>query len=432
LLPNGGQLDAGPERCPACGHVAPKDGSQEEPALDLIVSPPPEEAESILNVSEGSEDGLFAEPAATAPLLAATELPGPATPSETTAELPAPPSGLENPENLPAGMATTWLAFEPPACEGDGAVEVVAAAPLEPQSLARADLPEEQSAGPGEEETFSTLTEEPLPLAATPRPVLQSQHRGLYSALVLVPLISYAVLATIAVLILYFREPPAQVPFEMMPDVDGELKGAKHQKPGPVTTYERIQPDVELPKRLRVGLGETLRIGDVAITPLSVELRHVLFRMPGFPDEQADTASLVLSLRLQNVSTDVLFSPTDPYFERRWKGLPHGSKPYTLLEIGPRRLYGGPIVWDSRKPRAESETVEGQQYRVLEPGQTLTTVVCTDPDDHAADLLAAYHGDLLWRVQVRRGLVKVGEREVSATAVVGVRFRDTDVTKPAA
>jgi hypothetical protein len=419
--------------CPHCGHVPPlpEAVATDEPPLELVVSAPPEEPESILSVSEGPEDALFDGPA---PQVALAPDPG----SETVPALPVsaaevaahPPLAQESAWSTAAEVSSTWLAFEPPAWEGEGSVALVAAGPAGPDTLV--PVAPAVAGEPDRAEPELVLTDQPYSRSELSHPAPRAMGRGLYTALVLVPLISYALLATIAVIILYLREPAPQVPFEVMPDVEGELKGAKHQKPGPVSTYERIQPEVALPNRLRVGLGETIRLGDVEVTPLRVELRPVVFRVPNFPPEQADADSLVLTLRLRNVSADVVFSPTDPYFERRWKGLAHGSKPYTFLELGSRRLYGGPLPWDRRKSRQEAETVEGQAYRVLAPGEEITTVVCTDPEDHVADLLAAYHGDLLWRVQVRRGLVRVGTREVPATAVVGVHFRDTDVVKPAA
>jgi hypothetical protein len=62
----------------------------------------------------------------------------------------------------------------------------------------------------------------------------------------------------------------------------------------------------------------------------------------------------------------------------------------------------------------------------------MTTFVCTDPADHAVQELARYKGPLVWRIQLRRGLVKWrtargNDREDSATAVVGVEFDAGDV-----
>jgi hypothetical protein len=248
---------------------------------------------------------------------------------------------------------------------------------------------------------------------------------SLFTMLVLVPLISYAVLATIAVLILYFR--PPQPSLEFLPDVDGDLRGAKHQKRA--LSYQLLDPDSPLPNRLKVNLGETIRLGDVAVTPQRVELIRLHL---GQGDDEVDppaAESLVLHLVMQNVSEDVVFSPTDPYFDRQWKSS-QDAKPYTFLEIGRDRIYGGPFPWRPGRAVEDRKTVEGQHYQLLQLGERLTTIVCTDPTEQVAKLLAAYHGTLLWRVQVRRGLVRVGEREVPATAVFGVTFQDRDIHKP--
>ena len=71
--------------------------------------------------------------------------------------------------------------------------------------------------------------------------------------------------------------------------------------------------------------------------------------------------------------------------------------------------------------------IEGQDYRVLGPGESQTTIVCTDPTDPVFDCLADFQGEIVWRIQVRRGLAKVGAREVPATAVIGVKFSDRDI-----
>jgi hypothetical protein len=123
----------------------------------------------------------------------------------------------------------------------------------------------------------------------------------------------------------------------------------------------------------------------------------------------------------------VVFSPNDPFFDRQWKGMSSGKKPYTFLDVGNDRLWGGALPWKPGQPTAERDTIEGQEYKTLQPGEQLTTFVCTNPDDHVAKLLARYHGPFLWRIQVRRGLVQVGDREYPASAVIGVHFKDTDI-----
>ncbi|HLJ94015.1 MAG TPA: SAM-dependent chlorinase/fluorinase [Gemmataceae bacterium] len=270
-------------------------------------------------------------------------------------------------------------------------------------------------------ETFSS--------AIPRRTVHRGMQSGVFIALVLVPLISYSILATIAVAILLMR-PQAWDPFEVLPDREGDLKGAKHQKQA-VIISDRVAPDRGLPQKLKVELGQTIRLGDLEITPQHVELRRLVFRRPGFVPEPAGDDSLVLHLLVHNISQDVVFSPTDPFFDRSWKGLSSGKKPYTCLEIGRDRLWGGPLPWSPSQRPQERDTIEGQQYKTLQPGEQLATLVCTDPEDHVGRLLTHFRGQLLWHVQVRRGLVEVHGREYAATAVIGVPFQDTEIQKPA-
>jgi hypothetical protein len=249
---------------------------------------------------------------------------------------------------------------------------------------------------------------------------------NLFISLVLIPLISYAILATIAIIILYTRPQPPH-PLETLPD-EGELKGAKRQKSSSVL-HERVDPEERLPDKLRVSLGRALQLGDLRVTPEKVELRRIKVRTPGYSAEPSLHHALVLHLLLENTSPDVVFCPTDPSFDRRWKGPSEGRKPYTYLEVNGRRFFGGPLPWKPDKPPQSRDTIEGQDYVFLHPGERTTALVCTDPQDQVGKAVANYHGSLLWRVHLRRGLVQVGPRQLPATAVIGVVFRDADIVK---
>jgi hypothetical protein len=227
------------------------------------------------------------------------------------------------------------------------------------------------------------------------------------------------------VLILYFRPTPPD-PLEHLPDLEGEYKGVTRQKQSHLS-YERVRPDRQLPARLRVALGQTIRVGDVEVTPLRVELRRLTIQTAGFAPEKGLEDSLVLHLSFRNVSHDLQFCPTDPFFERRWKeGQAPGRRPYAQLQMGAFIFHGGPIEWSPGRPR---ETIEGQTHRILRPGEEVTTFICTDDREAVGKFLAAYDGPILWRVQFRRGLVSVRDREVPATAVIGVEFFARDVTR---
>jgi hypothetical protein len=140
----------------------------------------------------------------------------------------------------------------------------------------------------------------------------------------------------------------------------------------------------------------------------------------------------VLRLHLRNVSADTTFTPLDNYFDRRWQP-GRGPPPLTVLEMGSQRFYGGPA---ERGPPGGAEParrqwVEGRQEidaSGLAPGAEADTFVCTDGDDQKVlRELEKFEGKLLWRVQLRRGLVRLGHREVPAAAVIGVEFTPRDV-----
>jgi hypothetical protein len=472
--------------CPQCQHsilidVAPQAGSLPEaadPVSPLPFAASVQEQESIFQSPEPASDALFGDvevprieipakaaeplppidvpsseslfgalPQAMDTLFASAELPpvalGPkdtlsqcedASPARGAAAAPEELERLERPQEsaLPWWAEATSsplvaeaqaepapLSSDPGIAAADGALAVPAPEQLSFGVPLTDEAPQKLEA----EET--ALVSEAFPTSLPRRPRYSSTRGGLFIALVVVPLFSYSVMATVAVLILYLR--PPQPSLEYLPDVEGDFPGAKRQKGEPVS-YQRLDPDSPVPPRLRIGLGQTIQLGDVRVIPQKVELRRVGLLNPDGRLEEAGDESLVLHLVLQNVSDDVVFSPSDPFFDRQWKSAQE-SKPYTLLEIGGQRFYGGPLPW---RPDRRSETrtiVDGQAYRLLQPGEQLTTLVCTDPADHVGNLLAHFHGKLLYRVQVRRGLVRVGDREAPATAVVGIAFTDTQIER---
>jgi hypothetical protein len=244
-------------------------------------------------------------------------------------------------------------------------------------------------------------------------------------------LVPYALVMTAAFLIVYWKWSTTPHPFEMLPDLEGVHPGAKRSER---LMYDRRPPDAPLPAKLRTTLGQPLRVGDLEVTPLKVEQRRVtlLSNIHQRPPSLAPADSLVLTLHLKNTASDVVFYPTDPFFERRSRPAdPGNTRPYTYLELlaTHRRYWGGPLEWEARRrPGAPREWLEGQDpNQALQPGEEMTTVVATSWEDDLARALKAYHGNLLWRVQLRCGLARHLGRSRPATAVVGVEFLESEI-----
>jgi hypothetical protein len=250
---------------------------------------------------------------------------------------------------------------------------------------------------------------------------------GIYSVMATLCMIAMVAVAMMA------RQQQDDI-LDRLPD-DGDYRGASHsqQKSGPKRLDFKTIPLHRLPDRLRVPVGSSIRVGDLKLSPTKVELRRIKTQSGNYnPDERTDD-SLVLWLDLENVSRDVVFRPMDPFFDRKWHGGFESNTPFTYVEMGNQRFYGGPCDWPPGKDNSP-EKVIGQNYdRVLSPGEKMETFVCTNPDNHVGAALAGYRGQVVYRVRFRRGLVPLLHGgEASATAVIGVVFSPQDVSRPEA
>jgi hypothetical protein len=182
----------------------------------------------------------------------------------------------------------------------------------------------------------------------------------------------------------------------------------------------------------------------VQITPLSVKRERVQLIVENFEDDPNPLAaySLVLHLSVKNLSSEYAFAPLDNYFDRRWRPGQDQHPPLTQLEVGGRyRFFGGPAQWCPRGSGDLRRWVVGRKGfdpDLLQPGEEKEFFVCTDGNDARGVLTlfgenndervaAPYHGPLLWRIRVRRGVVSINDKQYSATAVVGVKFTDKDI-----
>src|SRR5262249_54136685 len=173
----------------------------------------------------------------------------------------------------------------------------------EPAVNAAATAPVELVPVPDDRPEWPPSAVEPLALATDEQPFVPPTLRprtpratgGWFLALVFIPLCTYSILATILVVLLYTRLQEAQwhSPLEELPDLEGEFKGAARQKQSTLS-YDRISPDQTLPRHLITQLGQPLRLGDLEVTPQTVELRRLTVRVGTYQPEVEKEPSLVL------------------------------------------------------------------------------------------------------------------------------------------
>ncbi len=239
---------------------------------------------------------------------------------------------------------------------------------------------------------------------------------------------------------------PSKDRYDIIPDVYGQYEKANRRQ---VSLKGLPDPKGELPPELRVKLGGELTLGDLQMKPVSVERRYRLTRVikravEGDQERPHGAEALVLTLRVKNLSTDTTFHPNDPAFNRAYdKAMP---TPYTALEFR-NELHYGPLPWPP-EAGVDDDFIVGfgleKDAAPLAPGAEADVFVAVAPRGTRLDvrnlgtLLAdkdwknvATTEPFLWRVQLRRGLVKAevdgNPVEISATAVIGVAFTAADV-----
>ncbi len=154
--------------------------------------------------------------------------------------------------------------------------------------------------------------------------------------------------------------------------------------------------------------GRTIRIGLLEITPLAIVSAPVeLVRLVEPGDSRREEAdSLILQLKLTNISGDQAFAPLDRALIRD-QSSPLDRSQIAGSDGGTIRLF--PLAVDSEW------VIQGQDFRVLQPGETVETLVASE--GVTDDRLAA---EMTWRVRLRIGPYR--------TDVLAVRFIKDDIS----
>ena len=168
------------------------------------------------------------------------------------------------------------------------------------------------------------------------------------------------------------------------------------------------------------------------VEPVRVEVRRLEIKTApkggGRPVENRTGEAVVLTLKIRNTSDDLTLYPMDPAFTRLFTGTTGEAKPGTALEVGKQVYRGGAIAWPwSDRIAREYEAAQEADATPLKPRESREYVVFTAPDPKIVREVRATAEPLLWRVQVRRGLIPVKGKDVPVTAIIGVEFRSADV-----
>jgi phage FluMu protein Com len=233
-----------------------------------------------------------------------------------------------------------------------------------------------------------------------------SFDKSVVPLLMLIFLVPYALTTTAFIAYLLFAQAKPMHPLDYLRDpAPGKDKGgARPAQWGPAH-------DQALADHQRTTLGTSIKAGDLLVTPQRVVLT---------PD-----GDLKLILRARNVSTNTKFEPINGSFLRP-KG---GIQPYAYLESRTRsldKINAADLAYHS-DPKA---TDEPRGDALLGPGQEVTIALTTDlkfREKHVPNMAKPGDDNYTWRVQVRRGFVKVDGKDVSATTVIGVDFANSEI-----
>jgi hypothetical protein len=183
-------------------------------------------------------------------------------------------------------------------------------------------------------------------------------------------------------------------------------RGAEEPASKPVETSAR-EPLPPIPPANVTSLHTPVRIGDLEITPLSIDYAAVeLIRSIDPADyRRVESTSLILRLKLTNVSAASKFAPLDPALIRDQNSPLDRSY---VATSGNGKLSLFPLAVDSEW------MILGQNFPLLAAGESVETVIASEPA--AEDRL---DGEMTWRVRLRIGPYR--------TDILGVRFTRSDL-----
>lgn len=261
----------------------------------------------------------------------------------------------------------------------------------------------------------------------------QSQKENKLTLMLLIVIVPYALMMTLFAIFLVLSRPKSNDFPKLLPDAPTENK----------QIHKRADDSRPLADEVKVAIGsETpLKVNQIEVTPLKVAWKKVAiaYENRNFDPEPSAQNALVLTLRVKNVSDKDSFAPNDLFFNRFYDPSNSANKPYTCVEVLDKgmeeRFYGGPTKWRAKQTRGglwrekdAREYVKGAEHsRILQPGESMEMIVCTNPDNANIFPTISAAGSLLWRIQLRCGFVAEEDRYGTITTVIGVPFKTSDI-----
>lgn len=166
-----------------------------------------------------------------------------------------------------------------------------------------------------------------------------------------------------------------------------------------------------LPAENLASLGQAVQIGHLEVTPLAIKARPVvLVRSIDSNDwRREESPSLVVQLRLKNVSSDQEFAPLERRFVREQTAALDRS---AIVTSQGKAINLFPLAMESEW------SIEGQAFTVLKPGETMETVIASEPG-----VIDKLTDESIWRIRLRIGTFR--------TDVLGVRFNKHEIEEEA-
>ncbi len=201
----------------------------------------------------------------------------------------------------------------------------------------------------------------------------------------------------------------------------GQLESLPDLKPIPPNSISPIRVDAELPAGHTLTLGQSQRFGHLRVEPVKVTRSPIQFQHFSRDPENKGFASepvLKLWVKLTNESPEQAFVPLDGdlMFRRHFDSAGDTDRANTFLVQRKDKPRSSPLVYVYDHPYASSNwDLAGQHLgRQLQPGESLETYIPTT--EEGIDRL---RGDLLWRIQVRKGHSPAG---YGVTTLIEVAF----------